>query len=125
MAARPYAQMMASVIRSLMRRIDVYDPETGEVRHPLLVPREEKNVLLIVVSGDKGFAGAFNSNIIKAAHAVSLPRKMASGAERRHRNHRPQGARPLPPPLSRAQITNDADGGQDLPQSIGRHVARE
>jgi F-type H+-transporting ATPase subunit gamma len=65
--ARPYAQMMASVIRSLMRRIDVYNPETGEVRHPLLVPREEKNVLLIVVSGDKGFAGAFNSNIIKAA----------------------------------------------------------
>src|ERR1700761_9080499 len=65
--ARPYAQMMASVIRSLMRRIDVYSPETGEVRHPLLVPREEKNVLLIVVSGDKGFAGAFNSNITKAA----------------------------------------------------------
>jgi F-type H+-transporting ATPase subunit gamma len=66
-AARPYATMMASVIRSLMRRIDVYNPETGEVRHPLLVPREEKNVLLIVVSGDKGFAGAFNSNITKAA----------------------------------------------------------
>jgi F-type H+-transporting ATPase subunit gamma len=65
--ARPYAQMMASVIRSLMRRIDVFNPETGEVRHPLLAPREEKNVLLIVVSGDKGFAGAFNSNIIKAA----------------------------------------------------------
>ena len=33
----------------------------------MLAPREEKNVLLIVVSGDKGFAGAFNSNIIKAA----------------------------------------------------------
>jgi F-type H+-transporting ATPase subunit gamma len=66
--ARPYAQMMASVIRSLMRRIDVYNPKTGEVRHPLLVPREEKNVLLIIVSGDKGFAGAFNSNIIKAAN---------------------------------------------------------
>jgi F-type H+-transporting ATPase subunit gamma len=65
--ARPFAQMMASVIRSLMRRIDVYNPETGEVRHPLLAPREEKNVLLIVVSGDKGFAGAFNSNITKAA----------------------------------------------------------
>ena len=65
--ARPYAQMMASVIGSLMRRIDVYNPKTGELRHPLLVPREEKNVLLIVVSGDKGFAGAFNSNIIKAA----------------------------------------------------------
>src|ERR1700738_1515487 len=66
-AARPYSTMMASVIRSLMRRIDVYDPETGEVRHPLLVPREEEYVLLVVVSGDKGFAGAFNSNITKAA----------------------------------------------------------
>ena len=66
-AARPYAQMMASVIRSLTRRIDAYDPETGEARHPLLVPREEKNVLLIVISGEKGFAGAFNSNITKAA----------------------------------------------------------
>jgi F-type H+-transporting ATPase subunit gamma len=66
-AARPYAQMMATVIRSLMRRIDIYDPETGEARHPLLVSREEKNVLLIVVAGDKGYAGAFNSNITKAA----------------------------------------------------------
>jgi len=66
-SARPYAQMMASVIRSLTRRIDAYDPETGEARHPLLVPREEKNVLLVVISGDKGFAGAFNSNITKAA----------------------------------------------------------
>ena len=66
-SARPYAQMMASVIRSLSRRIDAYDPETGEARHPLLVPREEKNVLLVVISGDKGFAGAFNSNITKAA----------------------------------------------------------
>ncbi len=67
MSARPYAQMMASVIRSLMRRIDIYDPKTGELRNPLLVPREERNVLLVVVSGDKGFAGAFNSNIANAA----------------------------------------------------------
>jgi F-type H+-transporting ATPase subunit gamma len=66
-SARPYAQMMASVIRSLTRRIDAYNPQTGEPRHPLLVPREEKNVLLVVISGDKGFAGAFNSNITKAA----------------------------------------------------------
>jgi len=67
MASRPYAQMMASVIQSLMRRMDAYDPSTGEVRHPMLVPREEKNVLIVVVAGDKGFAGAFNTNITKAA----------------------------------------------------------
>ena len=30
MPARPYAQMLASVLESLMRRIEMYDPETGE-----------------------------------------------------------------------------------------------
>jgi F-type H+-transporting ATPase subunit gamma len=45
----------------------VYDPVTGEPRHPLLIRRPEQTVLLIVVSGEKGLAGAFNSNILKAA----------------------------------------------------------
>ncbi|MGC2403532.1 MAG: FoF1 ATP synthase subunit gamma [Acidobacteriaceae bacterium] len=66
-SSRPYANMLASVIGSLMRHIDLYDPSTGEVRHPLLLAREEKEALLIVVSGDKGFAGGFNGNITKAA----------------------------------------------------------
>jgi F-type H+-transporting ATPase subunit gamma len=65
--ARPYAAMLASVLESLKRRADIYDPETGEVRHPLLLTRPEKRILLVVVSGDKGFAGAFNANIFKAA----------------------------------------------------------
>src|ERR1700733_11322340 len=67
MLARPYAQMIASVLESLVRRTDLYDDDTGDVLHPLLIEREEKNVLVIVVAGDKGFAGAFNSNIVKAA----------------------------------------------------------
>jgi len=67
LAARPYAAMMTSVLQSLKRRIEIYDPETGEVRHPLLLTRPEKNILLVVISGDKGFAGAFNANIVKAA----------------------------------------------------------
>jgi len=66
-SGRPYANMLASVIGSLMRHIDLYDPQTGDVRHPLLLAREEKQALLIVVSGDKGFAGGFNGNITKAA----------------------------------------------------------
>jgi F-type H+-transporting ATPase subunit gamma len=66
-SGRPYANMLASVIGSLMRHTDLYDPETGDVRHPLLLAREEKQALLIVVSGDKGFAGGFNGNITKAA----------------------------------------------------------
>jgi F-type H+-transporting ATPase subunit gamma len=67
MSGRPYASMLASVIGSLMRHIDLYDPSTGDVRHPLLLAREEKEALLIVVSGDKGFAGGFNGNVTKAA----------------------------------------------------------
>ncbi|MBW4026814.1 MAG: F0F1 ATP synthase subunit gamma [Acidobacteria bacterium] len=67
LTARPYAAMLTSVLQSLKRRADVYDPTTGDLRHPLLMTREEKNILLVVVSGDKGFAGAFNANIIKAA----------------------------------------------------------
>jgi F-type H+-transporting ATPase subunit gamma len=67
MQARPYAQMVVNVLESLVRRTDLYNPETGEIRHPLLAEREEKNILLIVVAGDKGFAGGFNSNVGKAA----------------------------------------------------------
>ena len=67
MKARPYAQMLTSVLVSMVRRTDLYDEQTGEIRHPLLIAREEKNALVVVIAGDKGFAGAFNSNIGKAA----------------------------------------------------------
>lgn len=67
MEARPYARMLVNVLESLVRRTDLYNEETGDVMHPLLVEREEKNVLIIVIAGDKGFAGGFNSNIGKAA----------------------------------------------------------
>ena len=66
MAARPYAQMLTNVLRSLVSRADIYDPVTGEPTHPLLVRREEKNIVLIVVTGDKGLSGAFNANLLKA-----------------------------------------------------------
>jgi len=67
LAARPYAQMLTNVLKSLVSRAEIYDPETGEPKHPLLAQRPEKNVVLIVVTGDKGLAGAFNTNILKAA----------------------------------------------------------
>ena len=67
LAARPYAQMLTNVLKSLVARAETFDPETGEPKHPLLAQRPEKNILLIVVTGDKGLAGAFNANITKAA----------------------------------------------------------
>jgi len=64
-SSRPFAALLASILDSFKRRIEVYDPDTGEIRHPLLKTREEKHVLVVVVAGDKGFAGAFNANILK------------------------------------------------------------
>ena len=67
LSARPYALMLTNVLKSLVSRAELYDPQTGQPRHPLLMRREEKNALVIVVTGDKGLAGAFNTNITKAA----------------------------------------------------------
>lgn len=67
LAGRPYAQMLTNVLTSLVSRADVYDAQTGEALNSLLERREEKTVLLIVVSGEKGLAGAFNSNVLKTA----------------------------------------------------------
>ncbi len=67
-AARPYARMIVSVLESLRRRVDLYDEKSGNLCNPLFLTRPEKRVLVVVVSGDKGFAGAFNANILKTAY---------------------------------------------------------
>jgi F-type H+-transporting ATPase subunit gamma len=68
LAARPYARMIVSVLESLRRRADLYDEKSGNISSQLFLTRPEKRVLLIVISGDKGFAGAFNANILKTAY---------------------------------------------------------
>ncbi|HET7184635.1 MAG TPA: ATP synthase F1 subunit gamma [Terriglobales bacterium] len=77
LSARPYAQMLTNVLKSLVSRAEIYDPESGQPRHPLLAERPEKNSLVIVVTADRGLAGAFNANIIKAAM-----RFLAAGGEK-------------------------------------------
>src|SRR3954463_2822362 len=58
-AARPDAAGLRKVLSSIVTRVDVS-------KHPLLQPREdEKNVLLVVVTADRGLAGPFNTNVIK------------------------------------------------------------
>jgi F-type H+-transporting ATPase subunit gamma len=61
LAARPYARELARMLRSIMARIE-------EPQHPLLARRTEQNVLVLVLSGERGLAGAFNTNILKKAH---------------------------------------------------------
>jgi F-type H+-transporting ATPase subunit gamma len=67
LSARPYAQMLTNVLKSLVSRAEILDPETGQPRHPLLAQRPERNILVIVVTADRGLAGAFSANILKSA----------------------------------------------------------
>jgi F-type H+-transporting ATPase subunit gamma len=63
MNARPYAVQMQRVLSSVASRVD---PSI----HPLLEQRERtagSKTLIVVVTGDKGLCGSFNTNVIKAA----------------------------------------------------------
>src|SRR5438874_7139265 len=68
MNARPYAVQMQRVLASVASRVD---PSI----HPLLTARERtpaSKTLVIVVTGDKGLCGSFNTNVIKGASAFIL-----------------------------------------------------
>ena len=64
-AARPYAERMASVMASLAGQV------AGQEGAPKLLAGSgsEQRHLLVVANSDKGLAGAFNSNIVRAALA--------------------------------------------------------
>jgi F-type H+-transporting ATPase subunit gamma len=68
--ARPYSKQMLRVLHSLAGRVD---PSL----HPLLAQRAigpGARVQLIVVAGDKGLAGSFNSNVVKASGGFLVER---------------------------------------------------
>jgi F-type H+-transporting ATPase subunit gamma len=67
-AARPYARLMARVLNSMASRAD---PDS----HPLLRRQGEHNVLLVVITADKGLCGAFNGSIIRSASRFLEQRK--------------------------------------------------
>ena len=63
-AARPYAEALREVIASL------YSPDLAE-RFPLLrQPAEVKNAAVIMMTANRGLAGAFNANLIKETRAT-------------------------------------------------------
>ena len=60
LAARPFAKELARVLRSTIARIE-------SPQHPLLAKRPEERILVLVLAGERGLAGAFNTNILKEA----------------------------------------------------------
>ena len=61
LAARPYAKELIRVLRSTISRI-------AEPQHPLLARRPEERILVLVLTGERGLAGAFNTNLLRKAN---------------------------------------------------------
>lgn len=85
-AARPYADAMRGMVAGLAN---------AEYTHPLLSVREVRRTMIVAISADKGLAGAYNTNIIREALALTraqhgevslLPigRKIADVVRRQH-----------------------------------------
>ena len=60
--ARPYAEKMTELLKNVAARV-------ANDAHPLLTPREEKKVLLVLFTSDRGLCGGYNTNLIRAAEA--------------------------------------------------------
>ncbi|MBV9406606.1 MAG: ATP synthase F1 subunit gamma [Acidobacteriaceae bacterium] len=64
LASRPYANIMGRILSNVAAAA-AGNEEVAQL--PLLQVREEKRILLVAVSSDTGLAGAFNSNLLRAA----------------------------------------------------------
>jgi F-type H+-transporting ATPase subunit gamma len=62
--SRPYSRMFASILSNVAAAAA---GEESVAAHPLLAVREERKIQLILVTADRGLAGAYNSNLIRAA----------------------------------------------------------
>jgi F-type H+-transporting ATPase subunit gamma len=66
---RPYASGIREILRSAMSRIE--NPE----QFPMLAHRPEEKVLVLVTSGERGLAGAFNANVLRRAFEFLAEKK--------------------------------------------------
>ena len=73
LAARPYAQIIQRMLANVAQA--AAEQHAGE-EIDLLARRPEKRILLLVITADRGLAGAFNSNVIR------LAQKFIAGASR-------------------------------------------
>jgi F-type H+-transporting ATPase subunit gamma len=68
-SARPYAKEIVRVLRSAAARME-------KPAHPLMERRPEEKLLVVVITGDRSLAGAFNTNVLR--HASEFLREHAS-----------------------------------------------
>lgn len=58
-AARPYAEKLQALLARVAASVG------GELDHPLFARREEQRILVVLISGDRGLCGAFNSSLLQ------------------------------------------------------------
>ena len=63
-AMRPYAEPLSALLQNLSAALD------GEANSPFTAQRPIKKVLAVVITSNRGLAGAFNSNVVKEAKRV-------------------------------------------------------
>jgi len=68
-SARPYAALLRQVLGNVAATAAT---DERVAANPLLAQREERRIELILVTSDKGLAGAFNSNLIKASQKFAM-----------------------------------------------------
>jgi F-type H+-transporting ATPase subunit gamma len=88
LAGRPYAELMNRVLTSLKGRTD-------PLLHPLLQVRPARKELVLVVSTDKGLAGALNTNLMREAMTFDAAKTVYVSAGRKARQFIVRGRREL------------------------------
>ena len=68
MSSRPYAAML----RQMLANVAAAAPAGEEGVSPLLVEKPERRIQVILLTSDRGLAGAFNTNLIRAAQTFAV-----------------------------------------------------
>jgi F-type H+-transporting ATPase subunit gamma len=76
-SARPYVALLRQVLANVATAVAA-DETAGQ--NPLLANRPEERILLVLITADKGLAGAFNTNLIKGAQRFLAEHQGASVA---------------------------------------------
>jgi len=69
--ARPYAERMVALV-------GVLASGEAEAVHPLLMPRDEHNVHLVLITSDRGLCGGYNTNLLRRAESFFREREGAT-----------------------------------------------
>lgn len=113
-SARPYADKLAQVLQRLVA-------EMGDYEHPLLTKKEGNRVAYVVLTGDRGLAGGYNTNVAKLAETAMMQKTeetpVVIAAGRKGRDYLRRGAWKI--------MREYIDLGDDPHYIQGRELARE